>query len=202
MAETPETDFIHLVTMQNHAPYVNKYTAVPSYEESGIKDEEVRNYLQDLIYSDEAFELLMTQLADFEEPTVVVFWGDHQSSVFGESVYEENEVQNMHETPLRILSNFDSSYKDLGTISPIYFYTEVLEMTQTKLTPYDALLETLQSVLPAFEKSMYLNGQTGEYVFSREDLPEKTLEILSDYEQIQYDVLTGKRFSMENDFFE
>ena len=76
MAETPETDFIHLVTMQNHAPYVNKYTAVPSYEESGIKDEEVRNYLQDLIYSDEAFELLMTQLADFEEPTVVVFWGD------------------------------------------------------------------------------------------------------------------------------
>ena len=202
MAETPETDFIHLVTMQNHAPYVNKYTAVPSYEESGIKDEEVRNYLQDLIYSDEAFELLMTQLADFEEPTVVVFWGDHQSSVFGESVYEENEVQNMHETPLRILSNFDSSYKDLGTISPIYFYTEVLEMTQTKLTPYDALLETLQSVLPAFEKSMYLNGQTGEYVFSREDLPEETLEILSDYEQIQYDVLTGKRFSMENDFFE
>ena len=202
MAETPETDFIHLVTMQNHAPYVNKYTAVPSYEESGIKDEEVRNYLQDLIYSDEAFELLMTQLADFEEPTVVVFWGDHQSSVFGESVYEENEVQNMHETPLRILSNFDSSYKDLGTISPIYFYTEVLEMTQTKLTPYDALLETLQSVLPAFEKSMYLNGQTGEYVFSREDLPEETLEILSDYEQIQYDVLTGKRFSMENDFFD
>ena len=202
MAETPETDFIHLVTMQNHAPYVNKYTAVPSYEESGIKDEEVRNYLQDLIYSDEAFELLMTQLADFEEPTVVVFWGDHQSSVFGESVYEENEVQNMHETPLRILSNFDSSYKDLGTISPIYFYTEVLEMTQTKLTPYDALLETLQSVLPAFEKSMYLNGQTEEYVFSREDLPEETLEILSDYEQIQYDVLTGKRFSMENDFFE
>ena len=202
MAETPETDFIHLVTMQNHAPYVNKYTAVPSYEESGIKDEEVRNYLQDLIYSDEAFELLMTQLADFEEPTVVVFWGDHQSSVFGESVYEENEVQNMHETPLRILSNFDSSYKDLGTISPIYFYTEVLEMTQTKLIPYDALLETLQSVLPAFEKSMYLNGQTGEYVFSREDLPEETLEILSDYEQIQYDVLTGKRFSMENDFFE
>lgn len=202
MAASPETDFIHLVTMQNHAPYVNKYTAVPSYEESGIKDEEVRNYLQDLIYSDEAFELLMTQLADFEEPTVVVFWGDHQSSVFGESVYEENEVQNMHETPLRILSNFDSSYKDLGTISPIYFYTEVLEMTQTKLTPYDALLETLQSVLPAFEKSMYLNGQTGDYVSSREDLPEGTLEILSDYEQIQYDVLTGKRFSMENDFFE
>ena len=202
MAETPEIDFIHLVTMQNHAPYVNKYTAVPGYEESGIKDEEVRNYLQDLIYSDEAFELLMTQLADFEEPTMVVFWGDHQSSVFGESVYEENEVQNMHETPLRILSNFDSSYKDLGTISPIYFYTEVLELTQTKLTPYDALLETLQSVLPAFEKSMYLNGQTGDYVSSREDLPEGTLEILSDYEQIQYDVLTGKRFSMENDFFE
>lgn len=130
--------------MQNHAPYVNKYAAVPSYEESGIK---MRRsvIIWIFIYSDEAFELLMTQLADFEEPTVVVFWGDHQSSVFGESVYEENEVQNMHETPLRILSNFDSSYKDLGTISPIYFYTEVLEMTQTKLTPYDALLETLQS---------------------------------------------------------
>lgn len=202
MAETPEADFIHLVTMQNHAPYVNKYATIPSYEESGIKDEEARNYLQDLIYSDEALEVLNTQLADFEEPTVVVFWGDHQSSVFGESVYEENAVHNMHETPLRIFSNFDSSFKDLGTISPIYFYTEVLEMTQTRLTPHDALLESLQSVLPAFEKSMYLNGQTGEFVSSREDLPEATLAILSDYEQIQYDVLTGRRFSMENDFFE
>ena len=107
----------------------------------------------------------------------------------------------MHKTPLRIFSNYESNYKDLGTISPIYFYTEVLEMTQTRLSPFDALLETLQSEVPAFEKSMYLNAETGVYVSSREDLSEEAREILLDYDQIQYDVLTGKRYSLENDFF-
>ena len=199
--ETPEKDFIHLVTMQNHAPYTDKYTDIPTYEESGIKDPDARNYLQDLIYSDQALELFASQLAELDEPTVVVFWGDHLSSVFGGKVYEANTVPDMHKTPLRIFSNYESNYKDLGTISPIYFYTEVLEMTQTRLSPFDALLETLQSEVPAFEKSMYLNAETGVYVSSREDLSEEAREILLDYDQIQYDVLTGNRYSLENDFF-
>ncbi|MFY9902716.1 MAG: LTA synthase family protein [Trichococcus sp.] len=197
-----EKDFIHLVTMQNHTPYQNKYTVTPSAAETGIASQTIRNYLQDLQYSDQALADLLTALEGGNEPTVVVFWGDHWPSVFGEDLYALNTIQNMHETPMFIYSNTDENQKDLGVTSPIYFFPEVLELSGSRVTAFEALLMALQEQVPAFEKTLYVNGDTGEYVSSREELSEQAKSLLADYDLIQYDTTTGNRYAESNGFFQ
>ncbi|CZQ83852.1 LTA synthase family protein [Trichococcus ilyis] len=196
-----EKDFIHLVTMQNHTPYQNKYTITPSAAETGVASQTIRNYLQDLQYSDQALERFFTDLKEWGEPTVVVFWGDHWPSVFGEDLYALNTVQNMHETPMFIYSNTAEAQKDLGITSPVYFLPEVLELSGSKVTAFEALLMTLQEQVPAFEKALYRNGDTGEYVSSREELSEQARSLLADYDLIQYDTTAGNRYAAANGFF-
>lgn len=196
-----EKDFIHLVTMQNHTPYQDKYSAIPSAAETGIASQPTRNYLQDLQYSDQALAELLATLQERDEPTVVVFWGDHWPSVFGEELYALNTIQNMHETPLFIYSNTQEVHKDLGVTSPIYFFPEVLELSNSRVTAFEALLMALQEQVPAFEKTMYVNGDTGEYVSSREGLSEQARRLLADYDLIQYDTTTGNRYAESNGFF-
>lgn len=201
MENSDGKDFIHLVTMQNHTPYMDKYAAPYSYEETGVSDGAIRNYLQDLTYSDQALAELVLKLQEWDEPTVVVFWGDHLPNVFGDTIFSANTVQNMHETPILIFNNFNVEQKDLGIISPIYFFSEVLEMTQTQVTPFEALLQELQKEIPAFEKTMYVKGENGEYVSSRSDLSDEAKAILLDYDMIQYDITAGESITLENGFF-
>lgn len=196
-----EKDFIHLVTMQNHTPYQDKYTAIPSAAETGIVSQSIRNYLQDLQYSDQALAELLATLQEWDEPTIVVFWGDHWPSVFGEELYALNTLQNMHETPLFIYSNTQEVDKDLGVTSPIYFLPEVLELSSSRVTAFEALLMALQEQVPAFEKALYVNGNTGEYVSSREGLSEQARSLLADYDLIQYDTTTGNRYAEANGFY-
>lgn len=61
--------------MQNHTPYQDKYTAIPSAAETGIVSQSIRNYLQDLQYSDQALAELLATLQEWDEPTIVVFGG-------------------------------------------------------------------------------------------------------------------------------
>ncbi|WP_086943695.1 LTA synthase family protein [Trichococcus pasteurii] len=197
-----EKDFIHLVTMQNHTPYQNKYTVTPSAAETGIASQTIRNYLQDLQYSDQALAELLAALQEWSEPTIVVFWGDHWPSVFGEDLYALNTIQNMHETPMFIYSNMAEVQKDLGVTSPIYFFPEVLELSGSRVTAFEALLMALQEQVPAFEKTLYVNGDTGEYVSSREGLSEQAKSLLADYDLIQYDTTTGNRYAESNGFFQ
>lgn len=197
-----EKDFIHLVTMQNHTPYQNKYTVTPSAAETGIASRKIRNYLQDLQNSDQALADLLAALQEWDEPTVVVFWGDHWPSVFGEDLYALNTIQNMHETPMFIYSNTAEVRKELGVTSPIYFFPEVLELSGSRVTAFEAMLMKLQQQVPAFEKTMYVSGDTGEYVSSREGLSEQARNLLADYDLIQYDTTTGNRYAESNGFFQ
>lgn len=60
----------------------------------------------------------------------------------------------------------------------------------------------LQEQVPALEKTLYVNGDTGEYVSSREDLSDQARSLLADYDLIQYDTTTGNRYAESNGFFQ
>ncbi|MPM78481.1 hypothetical protein SDC9_125492 [bioreactor metagenome] len=100
-----------------------------------------------------------------------------------------------------IYSNMAEVQKDLGVTSPIYFFPEVLELSGSRITAFEALLMALQEQVPAFEKTLYVNGDTGEYVSSREGLSEQAKSLLADYDLIQYDTTTGNRYAESNGFF-
>ena len=101
---TDERDFIMNITMQNHSVYVEEeLTAIDKVTDTGI--DSLDNYLYLLSLTDKATEQLITDLKSFEEPTVVVFFGDHQPrEMVGYSQATETSV---YEVPYYIWANFD-----------------------------------------------------------------------------------------------
>src|SRR5699024_7711069 len=111
MKETDEKDFIHLVTMQNHMPYGEKYASSPFRVTGSGNKREAEGYFNDLAHSDEAMKSLVEQLDEFDEEVVVVFWGDHLPGFYDERVQKRNADQAMYQTPLLIFSNRNEENK-------------------------------------------------------------------------------------------
>lgn len=196
-----DSNFIHLVTMQNHMPYGSKYVS-SEYEVSGTENDQITsNYLKDLSYSDQALDNFIKQIDQLAEPTIVVFWGDHLPSVYGDVIFNQNSLDKMHETPLLIYSNVNKKDKELGMISPIYFAPELLEVANADITGFYALLNQLKSNLPAFEKEMYLEKNAEKMKKSVNELSQETQALLADYYMIQYDITTGKKYSLQTNLF-
>lgn len=202
MNNTPTMDFIHLVTMQNHMDYTGKYPDTEFQAVGSSNDEEAINYYQDLQYSDIALKEFLNDLDSFEEKTMVVFWGDHLPSFYGKKLYDENGLRTMHETPLIIYTNYNKEEKYINTISPIYLLNHVLEKNNAPLTPFQTLLLELESVLPAFEKNIYIENVAEEIKASRSDLAASTLKVLNDYDMVLYDLTTGENHAHELGFYE
>lgn len=201
MKETAEYDFIHLVTMQNHTPFSGKYEDIPSYIQTGFRSEQVNQYIQDLVYSDLALRQLHKAVLELDEPTVVVLWGDHWPSVFGEGSFQKNGFDVFHQTPVVIFSNMHTESKDLQVMSPIYFFNEVLTMLDVKVSPFEAFLLALQEEVPALERGIYFDKETGTFVEKREELSAEAQKILAEYDWILYDTTTGNKMSVKNQFF-
>lgn len=202
METTDESDFIHLVTMQNHMVYSGKYPGTAFSAQGTGNAKEAANYLQDLSYSDDALADFLTTIDELPEKTIVIFWGDHLPSFYSETIAETNGSLKMHQTPLLVYPNFAEKSGALGTISPIYFMNHILNTTNAQVTPYYALLMELEEALPAFEKGLYIERNSTEVFEKRADLSEETQELLKVYDTIQYDVTVGENYSKAFNFFE
>lgn len=202
MKKTQESDFVHLVTMQNHMVYNGKYPNTTYSAQGTGNAKEAANYLQDLAYSDDALDGFLKTIDQSTEKTIVVFWGDHLPSIYSESVVETNGRLKMHQTPLLIYSNFTENNATLGTISPVYYMNHILDTANAPVTPFYAFLMELEEELPAFEKGTYLERDSKIIAEKREDLSKHTQELLKVYDMIQYDVTVGENYSKAHDFFE
>ncbi|WP_430534894.1 sulfatase-like hydrolase/transferase [Listeria rocourtiae] len=186
--------FVHLVTMQNHMTYWDKYIntiAVEGVPEKNKQD--VETYLQGIKYSDDALKDFLAELDKMKEKTMVVFWGDHLPSVFPEEIVNQNTERTMHETPLFMYTNFDLPKKDYGTISPIYFAPKMLELTDSRVSPYYALLTEMSKEVQGLEKNVLINGENQTII--EDQLSPKAREYLEDYKLIEYDLVAGKGYS-------
>lgn len=200
MQESHGYDFAHLVTMQNHTPFRSKYRTEPTYEQTGFVRKEINQYHRDLMESDKALEQLVSAIKTWEEPVIVVFWGDHWPSVFGEAL--KNQTGDiMSRTPVLVFSNKQLAPKKWDIISPIYFMSELWAAADTKVTPFDAFLMTMHEEIPALEKGSYYLVD-GSLVTTRKQLPEKARAILKEYDWVMYDTTTGSKRLEEMGFFE
>src|SRR5690625_477639 len=140
LSETPEKDFIHLVTMQNHGGYTNKYQNI-EYEVSGSGNpEEANPYFKDLENSDYSLNYLIDQINEYPEPILLVFWGDHLPGFYKDEAVEENSVKKLHETPFLIYSNEIDLEENMGLTSLIYLNNYFTSVLCRKVTAVDALL--------------------------------------------------------------
>lgn len=161
--------FVFCVTIQNHGGY-SAETAEGYEPDVHLNYDknypETEMYLSLLKESDRALqEDLLNYFADVSEPTMIVFFGDHQVVPDGDSFYRDvlapraaasGEIavaQNRYKTPVVIWTNYDP-----GAQSRQLMEAENLEMSTNFLGEY--VLELGGFEMPAYDKLlMQLRGQ-------------------------------------------
>ncbi|KAF1300773.1 MULTISPECIES: LTA synthase family protein [Enterococcus] len=200
LLDSDDPQFVHLVTMQTHMPYNGKYENIPYTATGNDNTASLENYLQDVAYSSEALKEFLQQLDSLSRRTVVVFWGDHLPGIYSEAIQEKNAGATLHETQFLMYDSKDELTKDQDSItSPFYFAPTLMEQTQQPTTGFYELLLALEKELPAFEKGMYQQKGTWK---KEMQLNKQQEEIYQAYQMIQYDILAGKQYSLQQTFFE
>lgn len=184
--------FIHLVTMQNHMPYEENAYSGHNFSvnaRNGANPDNVKTiqaYLEGISRSDKAMKNFLSEIEKINEKTIVVFWGDHWPGIYGEMFEKELNKNDIRRTPLFVYSNFEKEKQDLGTSSLIYNQILALNAFNSKLSPFQYLLSDLREKYPTLTKQFIKANEKSD--------------ILKDFEMIEYDILSGNKYSL-GDFY-
>ncbi|MED3823777.1 sulfatase-like hydrolase/transferase [Priestia flexa] len=206
--------FIHAVTIGNHLPYpTTKYNGEKtiSVEGDNLSPEmksEIEIYAEGIKQSDDALKKLETEIQKLDEPTLVVFWGDHLPALgknlqgyieggFG-NTGEFQKSKEFYETPLLFMANFNLNMEqELGTISPMYFAPMIVDELNYKPTLFYSYLSKMKEHIPAFRKQIYLNDE-GEVVHDTSSLKRDAIQYMKQYQLLEFDTLSGKQYGKES----
>lgn len=192
--EDPLFNFV--ITMQGHGGYGNSLESYPrtvkvNQEEADSLD--FSSYLTSFRSTDQAFKELITFLKDFDEPTMVIMYGDHQPSLSIsalDSYLDSNKNKAIkYRTPLIMWANFDIPSAKNVVISPNYtvpYALSVLSKTKYALpiSPYYQFLNEFRTKLPVMTTWGY---QTKDGKFEEDITPDSPLyEDYQTYAYLQY----------------
>lgn len=196
--ESSSPAFLFNVTMQNHGDYSHtEYTfedpvSVTSFDAGS----DVNEFLSLMKMSDDALEELLHQLAQQDEPVILLFFGDHQPTLnnnFYQNVLGKPENQlttaeemKKHITPFFIWANYDIKEKDLGILSPNQLSPLLLETANLPLTAYNKYVNELRNTLPVIQSMGYQDKNSKVYTYD-----EKTpyTDLINEYRMVQYNYL-------------
>ena len=155
--------FFFNVTMQNHSGYAqgwrNLERSVLLPERLKTADHTAEQFFALMAESDKALESLIGYFSQSEEPTLVVFFGDHQpplTNAFYEELYGKKlserttqEVLQQYAVPFFLWANYDIEERQDVVISPNFLGVLTAQTAGLPLTGYMEFLSELYEVLPA-----------------------------------------------------
>ncbi|MGO5044776.1 LTA synthase family protein [Bifidobacterium animalis] len=219
------SQYIQLITMQNHAPYPDLYG--PENEFHGVNETPdtvpergiIATYAKNVQRTDEATANFLNELDGIDKPITVVFYGDHLPGIYNTANADKNNALTLHETNYFIWSNRASASHDVklpesdaAYTSSNYFMTQAAEQMNARISPYLALLDELHAEVPAMSRSVNagvwsakgeptLLDDNGE-VIDTNTLSSKAKQLLADYKMVQYDMSVGKNYLMDMGFMD
>lgn len=189
-----KSSFVHLVTMQTHMPYNNKYTTSPYTLTTSTSNASIDNYALDISYTSDALKQFIMAINKLDQQTIVVFWGDHLPSIYPDDIVEKNNPFTTHLTEYLIYDTVSKGVHKEEIMSPFYFSSLITNFSSIEQTGFNVLLLELQKMLPAFEKQMYyVNGKWEKEVsFTKEER-----ELYEAYQMIVYDLVSGEKYGQK-----
>lgn len=204
--------FCFEVTMQNHSGYTTLYdNFTHNIKVAGVNSVALEQYLSLMQLTDVALEGLIDFFEKQKEPTVVVFFGDHQptDSVVAPvwnlqgktaSMFTDEETAIRYEVPFFIWANYDIEEETGVEISTNYLSGLVMETAGLPMPAYQNYLMSLRKEMPVIT-SRYLvfnEGYAGsfenyeDYLEEQEEEEEQYFEEwLFKYRRVQYYLLFG-----------
>ena len=190
--------FIHLITMQNHSKYTDKYEA-HDFQVSGAMSDSAKDaisyYAQGIQYTDEATKSFIHALRNLDRKVMVVLYGDHLPALYYE-VKEYNDLYTLSMTDYFVLANFDinQSHQEVH-VSPSSFVNQILDLADVKMSPYHALLKSYREAIPYSKWHLFYGKDGRSREFDALNSEEKAL--FEDYYLIQFDMLEGQQYAKD-----
>lgn len=177
LTSTENQDFIYTVSVQGHGSYPNDEIKDEKFVNiTNIKDDTFKNSIE--YYANQMYEMdlfieeLINAVNSLNEPTVIVFFGDHQPNLNLSS--EDLLNKNLYETEYVIWDNIGLSKNDLDL--------EAYQLTSKVL--YDLGMDN--GIVTKLHQSYLFEGENSSY-----NDEQQYLDALN---SIQYDILSGSEY--------
>lgn len=197
-----EKIFNFTLTMQNHGSYTDENFASTIIAENG-QYPRLNQYLSLIKIADESLEYLLNYFSNFEEPTIIVLFGDHQPYVEDEfykdllqkeftDISSKEAAERKYITPFLIWANYDidtEKYSSITDMSANYLASLVLDIANIQKTPYLQFLDELRTEIPIITGNGYMD-KTGIY----HDFSEETeySDLIENYRYLQFNNMFDK----------
>ncbi len=178
LLSTPnQPDFTYTITVGAHGGYPEEAVIENPYcEVYGLESEALTNqwtyYMHQLNKTDQFIAELIAAVEELGEDTIIVFWGDHLPTM---GIEEDDMLSgDIYKTTYVTWNNFGLEKED----SDLYAYQLMADILDTVGVHEGTLVSYHQTQSDNADFDAYLNG----------------------IEQLQYDILYGKRFCYDGDF--
>ena len=217
-----ERAFLYAITMENHQPFDPEkfnYACQIGVTSETLGEEDmaiVRVMLEGITRADQALGALTDALRESDEPTIVVFFGDHRPNLFmtdGDTVYTKlglcpandtvdwtaEQINDLYATDYLIWANDAALLQgQAGTereSSITAIGPQLLELTGQPVSRYWALLEKVSQVCLTNTELYFVDG-AGDPSTSAEtaDLSDEARELLSLRDDVLYDAMYGQQY--------
>ena len=201
--------FAYGLTMANHIAIFDKKfgeNTIEVLDANGEHNTEMETYAEGLKQTDLALKEFITKIENYDEPTLVIFFGDHlinfQSDIHEQHGYIEKDTDALRaklffETPLLIMSNMDDfQIENIDDVSPIFIAPLILRELNLPLSPFYVFLLDLYEEFSVLHNNFKLDANQNQV----DELTEHQEQLLLILELIQYDILEGKEYTLSSFF--
>lgn len=171
--------FLFNVTMQNHGGYTGN----------------TEMYVDLVKKTDSELERLVAYLKEQEEPTLLLFFGDHQPNLQDgtyDEISKETDMSIYREkymVPFLLWANYDIDEAVIEDTSPGFLAPLLMETAGLSMPPYYHLLLEKEKEVPAISINGHMAAD-GRWIAP---LAKETAEAVSLYEQLQYNMLFDRK---------
>lgn len=197
--------FLYTMTMQNHGGYSEKETNLKEtiqITDSELNIPEAVQYLNLMKETDQALSELIKYFENTNDPTVIVFFGDHQPGL-SDSFYKEllgsDEYLPKYQVPFLIWANYELPKVNYDDISVNYLSSVLLELTGNKMTGYQKYLADLQKTLPVITANGYYDKSGKHYEI--DDTTSPYYKLIQEYRILQYNNMYDLKYREDSFFF-
>ena len=205
-----EPFYLFNVTIQNHSGYTPEdggtIESVITITDEKQQNVSAEGYINLIKKSDDALQELVEYFQSVDEPTLIVYFGDHQpglpkkfwKALFGKSPSDFNleESVRRYQVPYLIWANYDIEEKEVD-MSANYLGAYVMDLAGNALTGYEKYLLELREEIPVISSVCYI-GDDG--VLHKASEESQYSDKLLEYEQIQYNLMFDKKNRVEEFF--
>lgn len=195
--------FFMAETIQSHMPYTEyRYQNYDiEIEKSTLNDDlskAILSYAQGMYDASKEINRLYQYIKDYDEPTLIIFLGDHLPYIYTEKGYNaidylkyfntEDELENTYRrynTEAFIVANYDINYEEVPKyLSDDLLFTYIINQMDINIDDYYKFLYSTINALPAVNKYIALDNKGHKY--SLTNMNEQIRAIYELKERMQY----------------